>query len=976
MLRCKPWFWGAFVVLLWGLGGCGGEPTTCQNDRQCTGDRICLYGACADRSALAEKATEIAIEPQPEEMAAELPPEGGAEEVAPEPQIEIQPEVIKEAEPPGIRAEGEPCDPRPLAWPVDRCVDGFACAQIRDVTPSSGAPQPVGVCVKACSPQSSACPTGTRCEEVYNTRTRQPTGVFVCAKEVDHGEPCVNTQTCKAGLSCMRYDTSGAFWRCQKDCTNDNQCDNDKRCQPLTADATEKGCKTLRQHGESCSLEESCDEPNAACVPSFLVGVLGSCRKRCTNATECATGEICRSINSSAIVGSFCLKAAKRGERCLAGALCEETNDICATDDPNFPVFARCLKRCSGDNDCAADERCAQDAQRVSACRKIAGSGQLVDNLSACAVGSRAIAIESGQPAMCLPDCSSGTQTAPALCGRLSPGILFDVHWLDGQRVVAPGAIGEYLLSEDSGATWQRRRTTIAAYFRGIASAMAGKLLLMVGERGALLRSEDGGVRWSAVHLEDSLREDLYSVAIQEDGAHAIAVGAKGMILHSTDRGQSWQRITPTTPITTDLQRVAVGSDRQASPQPRWVIVGKSGVAIQSTDGAQSWSPIDLGGLTQDLFGVALVRDGAEAGKKGLIVGLSGTLWSTEDGSAWQADDSQTQDGLTAASLGGGKAHVVGANGTALRWEDDEWKKAAFPETRALYGVAHHLDRVVAVGAGGAAYLSTNQGETWTAFTTALAQCVGLRSGNQSAGGVCLLTCRRENNGLDCPPEIGDCSPLQLGNFPVNVCQQPARLFTPSGRAQEGQICHPTSRSADLLRCDEGLRCVDAEDASESRCLQPCDPSAPSCGQGKTCLTLGQAAYCATAVAKDQPCKASEGKLCGSGLICRRTPDGRNLCITDPFRPAQAYAPCENTLSRCPPQHICLGLPNTPYRSFCAPPCTPGASPSGCPAGWDCFSLTSGDGACLQRCTSENFQCTASHLSCKTVSSQGNQHCL
>ncbi len=37
----------------------------------------------------------------------------------------------------GIRDEGQPCDPRELAWHYDRCQPGFHCAPLGQVAPSN-----------------------------------------------------------------------------------------------------------------------------------------------------------------------------------------------------------------------------------------------------------------------------------------------------------------------------------------------------------------------------------------------------------------------------------------------------------------------------------------------------------------------------------------------------------------------------------------------------------------------------------------------------------------------------------------------------------------------------------------------------------------------------------------------------------------------------------------------------------------------
>lgn len=99
-------FWS--VILLSVLLQACGEPSVCQNDQQCTGDRICLYGKCVDASEKPKEATPA--EPKPEtvaEVTPETTPEAGPEELP----KETSPEIVTDVDPPGIRKEGQTCDP-------------------------------------------------------------------------------------------------------------------------------------------------------------------------------------------------------------------------------------------------------------------------------------------------------------------------------------------------------------------------------------------------------------------------------------------------------------------------------------------------------------------------------------------------------------------------------------------------------------------------------------------------------------------------------------------------------------------------------------------------------------------------------------------------------------------------------------------------------------------------------------------------
>lgn len=981
MMRRVRGFGVFCVVVLCGLWlqACG-EPAVCQNDQQCTAGRICLSGKCTDPSEKPQEPqpAEVVVEPVAE-PAAEVTPEAGPEESQPESQAEAQPEAIVEAEPPAIRKEGQTCDPRRLAWWYDRCGTGLACAELRQTSPEDGAPQPVGICLKECSKDNpSACASGTRCVETYDTKTRQSTGIFVCAKQVGDGESCANTQACAEGLTCMRYGTTGTYWVCQKDCSADaNACGTGKNCEALSADQPIKACKTARKTGQACAVEDSC-EAGATCVPSQLVGVLGRCLKRCGTQTDCATDEVCRGFNGSNVVGVFCFKASETGGACLGGKQCKGNNDLCIPDDASFPLSARCLTRCTNDAGCQAGERCEVVSGTTRACKKALVGGSVLDDQTACATGSRALQISQTTPAICLPDCSLGTATSARLCGVLSAGTLYDLVWLSDQKVLATGALGEIFVSSNAGAAWERTASPRAVVYRGIAAAKSGQLVLVVGERGVILRSEDSGVTWKQV-VSSAIPAgvDFVDVALSEDGTAALVIGSKQTVLRSTDEGKTWQTASIAGLASgAVLKAVAVGADQGTAPTPAWMIVGTAATIVRSTDAGQSWTTVTVAGVTEDLGAVALARDKVATGKIGLIGGANGVLLSTTDGQNWQKDTSGTTAEILAVAVGSGKSYASGASGIFLREEAGTWAKPTFPENRMLYGLAFRGANVLASGDGGTVFLSQDDGKTWTAITTALSRCVGLRnSQGTAAGGACLLTCNPQRGGKDCPPELGSCQAISLGGASVNICQ-PAASLVIAGTAQEGEACETLVRAADSLRCADGLRCLNAPDASGSRCVKPCDLANPACGGGKTCLRLGSSGYCGTSVAKDAACNAADAKLCESGLSCQRDPNAQYICREDPIKDVPAYAPCDNATTRCPSAHLCLGGPETPYRSFCSPVCRPGTNPSGCPNGWDCFSLNNGGGACLERCASADFKCTASFLSCQTISSQGGQHCL
>lgn len=121
-------------------------------------------------------------------------------------------------------------------------------------------------------------------------------------------------------------------------------------------------------------------------------------------------------------------------------------------------------------------------------------------------------------------------------------------------HVVAVGSFGAVIASSDRGKTWK----SIAPQWLQFSDAQQGdgfqphiydvKLddagtITIVGELGIILRSTDGGQKWSLLHKGDSVTRketaSLFALDMRSDGV-AFAVGQDGMILKSANGGASW----------------------------------------------------------------------------------------------------------------------------------------------------------------------------------------------------------------------------------------------------------------------------------------------------------------------------------------------------------------------------------------------------------------------------------------------------
>ncbi len=113
---------------------------------------------------------------------------------------------------------------------------------------------------------------------------------------------------------------------------------------------------------------------------------------------------------------------------------------------------------------------------------------------------------------------------------------------LSPTRVLAYGAFGLMLRSDDAGRSWSRQQVIEEGFDRHITRVVsAGEMLLLVGESGTLAKSTDGGIAWT--RLESPYEGSYFGAAVTPDGALLI-FGMRGNVFRSADGGATWAKIT------------------------------------------------------------------------------------------------------------------------------------------------------------------------------------------------------------------------------------------------------------------------------------------------------------------------------------------------------------------------------------------------------------------------------------------------
>ncbi|THD14330.1 hypothetical protein B1808_03455 [Pseudofulvimonas gallinarii] len=190
---------------------------------------------------------------------------------------------------------------------------------------------------------------------------------------------------------------------------------------------------------------------------------------------------------------------------------------------------------------------------------------------------------------------------------------LLDVLFLDDDSVLAVGAYALALRSDDAGASWQPLEIDLAGKGGGDAEAddsgdgedetdgllfdaedlaiddevdphlnaiaRVGDALVMVGERGSVFRSSDGGESWQRLQL--SYGGSMFGI-LPLSGQSLLVYGLRGRAFQSDDAGDSWRELD--TRVTANLFGGDVGDDGSV------VLVGAEGVVLRRAAGGDAFT--------------------------------------------------------------------------------------------------------------------------------------------------------------------------------------------------------------------------------------------------------------------------------------------------------------------------------------------------------------------------------------------------
>ncbi|MCM2459349.1 glycosyl hydrolase [Pseudomonas sp. CG7] len=236
------------------------------------------------------------------------------------------------------------------------------------------------------------------------------------------------------------------------------------------------------------------------------------------------------------------------------------------------------------------------------------------------------------------------------------------------------------------------------------AVGMAGQRIVAVGARGMILLSDDQGNTWQQANVPVS--SDLVAVQFTGD-TQGWAVGHDGVVLHSADAGATWVKQLDGRNLekllTTHFGELAAKGDEKAQ---QYLDLIKLNFA---------------NGPEQPFLGVWF-----EDEQNGFAVGAFGTIVQTRDGGkTWESwiekVDNPEMFHYNAIAGIAGQIYISSEQGAVFKLDraQQRFVKLSSGYTGSFFGLLGNQDYLLAFGLRGNAYKSVDEGQTWSRLDTA-----------------------------------------------------------------------------------------------------------------------------------------------------------------------------------------------------------------------------------------------------------------
>ena len=240
------------------------------------------------------------------------------------------------------------------------------------------------------------------------------------------------------------------------------------------------------------------------------------------------------------------------------------------------------------------------------------------------------------------------------------------VIWVVGQN-------GALIRSDDEGASWSDRAIANEELIR--IGKTPNETLVAVGRHGLIVRSRDNGATWDTISVRSTA--DLFDVF--SAGNSSWIVGDQGTVLRSQDDGATWSPLKA--PNNTVLRTITGSADGT-----RLYIGSLAKQILASGDGGKSWKA-----LFEASDPIQRIHTSSN-GNLVIAVGDRGSISRSADaGSTWTQINSgvvgQLADVLSLSRSS--ELWISGADGVLLRSQDEglTWKRIILPTNRGMLAI-------------------------------------------------------------------------------------------------------------------------------------------------------------------------------------------------------------------------------------------------------------------------------------------------
>jgi len=324
--------------------------------------------------------------------------------------------------------------------------------------------------------------------------------------------------------------------------------------------------------------------------------------------------------------------------------------------------------------------------------------------LRTCVLGSVLYGVSAGALALVPAGEVGDALSRPALmASQAEQAVLLGAAVTGSGRLVVVGERGLILLSDDAGASWRQVASPVSVTLTAV--RFAGQQGVAVGHGGAVLVSEDGGANW-ALRL-DGQRQALLAQAdarasgdiallesvelLMAEGADKplldVLIGDQGQLLVIGAYGIAFASSDLGRNWTSLMSRLPnpEGLHLYAVRQRGQTIVmaGERGLLLRSTDGGAQFSRIETP-YEGSLFTAELPAEDDI-----VVAGLKGSLLRSRDGGlSWQRVDSGVPASFTASTLAAdGTLYLVNQAGQVMAWGRDALQQVSSQALPALNGI-------------------------------------------------------------------------------------------------------------------------------------------------------------------------------------------------------------------------------------------------------------------------------------------------